>query len=117
MPRKSNGNTTTRSKKTTFSTDSAPVPSTPVQAAAEVAKLEVLKPEAAKTEVKENKQATIVAASRTSAATHTNLDEEIRRRAYELYLQRNGKAGDPNRDWFLAESEVRARHATAGHSA
>jgi hypothetical protein len=49
--------------------------------------------------------------------TQANLDEEIRRRAYELYLQRNGKAGDPNRDWFVAEREVRARHATAGHSA
>ena len=46
-----------------------------------------------------------------------NLDEEIRRRAYELYLQRNGMAGDPNRDWFVAEREVRARHAARTGSA
>lgn len=45
-----------------------------------------------------------------------NLDEEIRRRAYELYLQRNGAAGDPNGDWFIAEREVRSRHAAAGQS-
>jgi hypothetical protein len=45
------------------------------------------------------------------------LDEEIRHRAYELYLQRNGQAGDPVKDWFVAEREVRARHATVGHSA
>jgi len=44
-----------------------------------------------------------------------NLDEEIRRRAYELYLERNGAAGDPNRDWFIAEREVRSRYAGAGH--
>ncbi len=54
-----------------------------------------------------------------------NLEEEIRRRAYELYLQRratagaeNGK-GDENQDWLIAESEIRsrynrlARHTTA----
>ena len=38
-----------------------------------------------------------------------NLDEEIRRRAYELFLQRNGAAGDPNHDWLIAEREVRSR--------
>jgi hypothetical protein len=43
-----------------------------------------------------------------------NLDEEIRRRAYELFLQRNGNGGDPNRDWLAAENEVKARHAVAG---
>jgi len=47
--------------------------------------------------------------------TDLNLDEEIRRRAYELYLERNGASGDPNRDWFIAEREVRSRYASAGH--
>ncbi len=103
MPRKSNESTSTRSKKTTPSTESATVQSMPVQRA----------PEAIK-----NALSTVVAASKTGASTtQANLDEEIRRRAYELYLQRNGKAGDPNRDWIVAEREVRARHATAGHSA
>ena len=38
-----------------------------------------------------------------------NLDEEIRRRAYEIYLQRNGAPGDPHMDWLVAEREVRSR--------
>ena len=39
-----------------------------------------------------------------------NLEEEIRRRAYELYLQRaaNGN-GDENQDWLIAEREIRSR--------
>jgi len=39
-----------------------------------------------------------------------NLEEEIRRRAYELYLQRRatacGGSGDENQDWLIAEREV-----------
>jgi Protein of unknown function (DUF2934) len=108
MSRKSNGSTTTRSKRNAPSAESAPVQSTPVQAAAEV-----IKPE-----VRRNEVPPVVPASKTSGnTTQANLDEEIRRRAYELYLQRNGTSGDPNRDWFLAEREVRARRAAAGHSA
>jgi DUF2934 family protein len=39
-----------------------------------------------------------------------NLDEEIRRRAYEIYLGRQGSGGDEYQDWLLAEREIRARH-------
>ena len=45
-----------------------------------------------------------------------NLEEEIRRRAYELYLERRATAGgedgngDENQDWLIAEREVRSRH-------
>jgi hypothetical protein len=103
MPRKSNGSIPIRNKKTTPSTESTAVQPTAVQSRPEVIK---------------NAVATVVAASKTGVnTTQANLDEEIRRRAYELYLQRNGTSGDPNRDWFVAEREVRARHATAGHSA
>ena len=38
-----------------------------------------------------------------------NLEEEIRQRAYELYLQRRGTAGDENQDWLIAEREIRSR--------
>ncbi len=42
-----------------------------------------------------------------------NLEEEIRRRAYELYLQRRATAGsgngDEHHDWLIAEREVRSR--------
>jgi hypothetical protein len=39
-----------------------------------------------------------------------NLDDEIRRRAYELFEQRNGAAGSEQEDWLRAESEVLARY-------
>src|SRR5216684_4020952 len=42
-----------------------------------------------------------------------NLEEEIRRRAYELYLERRatagGDKGDENQDWLITEREVRSR--------
>jgi hypothetical protein len=39
-----------------------------------------------------------------------NLEEEIRRRAYELYLQRAGNGnGDENQDWLIAEREIHSR--------
>lgn len=40
-----------------------------------------------------------------------NLDDEIRRRAYELYEQRgNSTGGSETEDWLTAESEVRQRY-------
>jgi len=42
-----------------------------------------------------------------------NLEEEIRHRAYELYLQRAGNGnGDENQDWLIAEREIRLRHVS-----
>ena len=38
------------------------------------------------------------------APTH----EEISRRAYEIYLERNGAPGDPHSDWLRAEAELTA---------
>lgn len=43
-----------------------------------------------------------------------NIEELIRRRAYELYLQRRATAGarngDQNQDWLIAEREIRSLH-------
>ena len=38
------------------------------------------------------------------------LEDEIRERAYEIYLERNGSPGDQHQDWLTAEREVLARH-------
>ncbi len=43
--------------------------------------------------------------------TNGNLEEEIRRRAYELYLQRGGVPGNENQDWLVAEQEVRSQQS------
>ena len=40
--------------------------------------------------------------ARKSAPSH----EEISRRAYEIYLERNGAPGDPHSDWLQAEVEL-----------
>ena len=34
------------------------------------------------------------------------IEEKIRIRAYELYLQRQGQSGSPEQDWFQAAAEL-----------
>lgn len=42
-----------------------------------------------------------------TSANHAPSDEEIRRRAYEIYLERNGFGGNELDDWLQAEAELR----------
>lgn len=95
MARKTTGNTTTRGKKSGASIQPAAV-----EGAAEVRK-----------EVRKNGKPANLAPA--------NLEEEIRRRAYELYLQRRatagGETGSENQDWLLAEREIRSRHGSQEH--
>lgn len=42
--------------------------------------------------------------------TPINVEDEIRRRAYELSEQRGFVPGHENDDWFVAEREVMARY-------
>jgi hypothetical protein len=48
--------------------------------------------------------------SPTSVAPVT--EEQVRLRAYELFLRRGGFWGSPEQDWFQAEAEVRDRHVS-----
>jgi len=43
------------------------------------------------------------------------LEEEIRRRAYELYLERGGQNGDAEGDWLKALPEVCSRYEAEGY--
>jgi hypothetical protein len=36
----------------------------------------------------------------------TNVEERIRQRAHEIYLQRGGKDGSATEDWLRAEQEI-----------
>lgn len=36
----------------------------------------------------------------------STLEQEIRNRAYEIYLQRGAESGDEAQDWFQAEREL-----------
>jgi hypothetical protein len=46
-----------------------------------------------------------------------NLEDEIRRRAYELYQQRGSGSGSEAEDWLTAEREVRQRYQERQQSA
>jgi hypothetical protein len=51
-----------------------------------------------------------------NGAVSADLEEEIRHRAYELYLQRRADgreaAGDPHQDWLTAEREILSRRTS-----
>jgi hypothetical protein len=97
MARKTNGTGTTRSKKTT-SADVVPQQQTPVQAAPELRK-------------------NVTPINLVAKKANVDIDEEIRRRAYELFLERHGAPGDQAQDWLLAEREIRARYTAPNQSA
>jgi len=46
-------------------------------------------------------------AEEVAAACSRPGEEQIRRRAYEIYLRRGGGPGDPLEDWLQAERELR----------
>jgi DUF2934 family protein len=102
MARKTTGTGPSRSKK---AVEPAVVETSPVVEA-------VIEKEARKSE----KTATVTAINR--GAVNGNLEDAIRRRAYELYLERRATAGanpgDENQDWLLAEREVRSRDSGQG---
>ena len=48
--------------------------------------------------------------SSTDTSVYSSVSEEqIRRRAYELYTQRGGQGGSHVDDWYRAEAELRSR--------
>jgi hypothetical protein len=48
--------------------------------------------------------------SNVSVMPQVNMEEEIRRRAYEIYEERGGTHGLDQDDWYRAEQEVAARY-------
>jgi|HubBroStandDraft_5_1064220.scaffolds.fasta_scaffold11691_2 hypothetical protein len=101
------GSTTKRSKKAEVS-----VPPATLQVAPELQK-EVRKDVTVTKEARKS--------GKPAAAVSVNLEEAIRHRAYELYLERRATAGahygDPNQDWLIAEREIRSRQGGQEHSA
>ena len=68
--------------------------------------LEVPRPKADAKRAKTKKAAT----AGNSNAIPINLEEEIRRRAYELYAERGFSSGHEHEDWLKAEREVKQRY-------
>jgi hypothetical protein len=48
-----------------------------------------------------------------TSESSSELEQQIRRRAYELYEQRGRDGGHDLEDWFQAESEVTQKEAKA----
>lgn len=60
----------------------------------------------------------ILTAKTPATESHPNLEEEIRRRAYELYEQRGREDSHDLDDWLRAEAEITAKNVkTAAASA
>jgi hypothetical protein len=49
------------------------------------------------------------AARRSAAGANGPTAADIAKRAYEIYLSRQGAPGDPMSDWLQAEAELRSR--------
>lgn len=58
-----------------------------------------------------------LAPENTNGSSSIDLEAEIRRRAYELYLMRGCTPGQENEDWFVAEREIKIRYNQLGASA
>jgi len=50
---------------------------------------------------------------RSCAHQTPNIEDEIRRRAYELFEARGGEAGQELEDWLRAEAEIRGSKTNA----
>jgi hypothetical protein len=48
-----------------------------------------------------------------STQLSSNIEERIRARAYEIYLERGGNGGSPEQDWLRAKEEICGRATTA----
>ena len=56
----------------------------------------------------------VAASANTPALAHetkssTSIEEKIRARAYELFLQRGGHGGSPEQDWLQAVEEIHSQ--------
>lgn len=51
----------------------------------------------------------MVAVAETPGRSGNISEDEIRRRAYEIFLERGATPGDPQNDWFEAEKELFGR--------
>lgn len=54
---------------------------------------------------------TLITETKTNLTTMTMSEEQVRARAYELYLERHGDSGTAEEDWYRAEAELRGKSA------
>ena len=59
---------------------------------------------------------TLTKTRKSGALKSAPTQEQIQRRAYEIYLQRDGAPGNPQEDWIRAERELRGKTPKNGRS-
>jgi hypothetical protein len=102
---KSPGNKT--DKKNSITTNISPTVSSAPVIAAEAAPAEAPRPVTAKPEARKLE---VVKSDPRATVLPINLEEEIRRRAYELSERRGFSSGHEAEDWLMAEREVLQRY-------
>ncbi|MGA9980058.1 MAG: DUF2934 domain-containing protein [Candidatus Sulfotelmatobacter sp.] len=63
-----------------------------------------------KSQTKSESRPEIVKAAPRPSVVPFSLEEEIRRRAFELYMQRGATSGSETDDWLVAEREILDRY-------
>jgi len=58
-------------------------------------------------------KSSITVAPQVATQVSPSLEEQIRLRAYHLYLQRGGHGGSPEQDWLRAQEEICGRQSVA----
>jgi Protein of unknown function (DUF2934) len=58
------------------------------------------------------RESNVVVAENGASQIHPGIEEEIRTRAYELYLERGGLDGFDQEDWRQAEMEILSKYNT-----
>jgi Protein of unknown function (DUF2934) len=81
-------------------------PQSVVAAPEEVVVGSQVKPGVVASQVKPGVVASQVKPSVVASQVKPGLDEQIRERAYELYLRRGGNGGSPEQDWLQARQEI-----------
>jgi len=56
---------------------------------------------------------TVSTAVTAPSQSQPSVEEQIRQRAYEIYLERGGNGGSPEQDWLRAVEEITGRQRTA----
>jgi hypothetical protein len=81
-------------------------PQSVVAAPEEVVVGSQVKPSIVSSQVKTNGVGSQAKPSVVGSQVTPSLDEQIRERAYELYLRRGGNGGSPEQDWLRARQEI-----------
>jgi DUF2934 family protein len=68
-------------------------------------------------ETKRNRGETLSTSEEQSISLNEPIREEIERRAYEIYLSREGVHGHDQDDWLQAEREIKEAKSLAARSA